>query len=185
MIVKSEKFYHPWHSLSAGENVPETVHGIIEITQGSKAKYELDKQTGFLRLDRVLAANLRYPFHYGFIPRTYCDDNDPLDILILCSEPLLPLSIVEATVLGAVKMIDNGEQDDKIISVATHDPFSKIYKELTDIPPVTLSAIKSFFEEYKVPENKMVTVERFLNRNEAYTLIENALDAYKKTFSHE
>lgn len=182
MNNKSSQFFHPWHSLSTGDNTPEQANGIIEITQGSKAKYELDKKTGFLRLDRILASNLSYPFHYGFIPQTYCPDNDPLDILILCSEPLLPLSIVETTILGAMQMIDEGEQDDKIIAVPTHDPFKKHCKDLKDIEPEALNAIKSFFQTYKQPENKTVIVEKFLDRQQACNLIAKAQELYKKTF---
>lgn len=182
MNYLSHQFFHPWHSLPAGPNVPRIANGIIEITQGSKAKYELDKETGFLRLDRVLASNLSYPFHYGFIPQTYCQDNDPLDILILCTEQLIPLSIVEATILGAIQMIDEGQQDDKIIAVATYDPFKSHCKELDDLGPETLNSIQSFFQEYKKPEHKIVQVEKFLNRESAYGILEDALNLYEATF---
>jgi inorganic pyrophosphatase len=181
--AKTDRFFHPWHSVPIGDNAPEQVQSIIEIQQGSKAKYELDKLTGFLRLDRVLASNLTYPFHYGFIPQTYCPDDDPLDILILCSEQLLPLSIVEATVLGAVKMIDGGEQDDKIIARATHDPFMKQVNDLTQINPEQIEMIRSFFEQYKKPEGKDVVIEGFLDKKEAIALVEQSIDQYKNKFN--
>lgn len=178
----SDRFYHPWHSLPIGKHAPESVQSIIEIQMGSKAKYELDKETGFLRLDRVLASNLSYPFHYGFIPQTYSEDTDPLDILILCSENLLPLSIVEATVIGGLKLVDGGEQDDKIIAYATHDPFMKNIKNLSDINEETRNTIKHFFEEYKKPEGKTVVVERFMERSEAVDVVQQSIELYKKNF---
>ncbi|MGE0206704.1 MAG: inorganic diphosphatase [Candidatus Babeliales bacterium] len=178
----SDRFFHPWHSLSVGENAPETVQSIIEIQQGSKAKYELDKPTGFLRLDRILSSHLHYPFHYGYIPQTYCPDEDPLDILIVCTEKLLPLSIVEATVLGAVKMIDGGKQDDKIIAVATHDPAMKQKKELTDLNEQILETIKHFFENYKKPEGKEVIIEKFLSKKEAQNIVNESIALYNSTF---
>ncbi|OGB83743.1 inorganic pyrophosphatase [candidate division TM6 bacterium RIFCSPHIGHO2_12_FULL_32_22] len=176
------KFFHPWHSISTGEAAPKIVNSIIEITKGSKAKYELEKQTGFLRLDRILASDLCYPFHYGFLPKTYCADNDPLDILILCSEQLLPLSIVEARVLGAIEMIDNGEQDDKIIGVAAYDPFMQKIQNLEDIDKATLASIRHFFEEYKKPEGKLVEIKKFLDKSTAQSLISKGMELYKKTF---
>lgn len=178
----SDRFFHPWHSLEVGKKAPTHVNSIIEIQQGSKAKYELDKLTGFLRLDRILSSDLRYPFHYGYIPQTYCPDNDPLDILIVCSETLLPLSIVEATVLGAVKMLDGGEQDDKIIAVATHDPAMKHIKNLSDFNQETLKTIRYFFEHYKKPEDKEVIIEQFLDKDEAEKIVEKSIELYKKTF---
>jgi inorganic pyrophosphatase len=178
-----DRFFHPWHSVPIGNNAPEKVQSIIEIQQGSKAKYELDKLTGFLRLDRILASNLSYPFHYGFIPQTYCPDDDPLDILILCSEQLNPLSIVEATVLGAVEMIDGGQQDDKIIARATNDPFMKHINDLDQISPEQLKTIRSFFEQYKKPEGKTVVIKKFLNKTEATALVEQSIERYKTTFN--
>lgn len=172
-------FFHPWHSLSHGENAPETVTSIIEITQGSKLKYELDKKSGFLRLDRILATELHYPFHYGFIPQTYCEDKDPLDVLIICSEKLVPMSIVEVKVLGAVEMIDQGEKDDKIIAVIPSDPILKKYNDLKDISEDVLNSIKHFFEEYKKPEGKFVEIKGFLDKEDAKKLVKSAIDLYK------
>lgn len=182
---RSDRFFHPWHSLSVGEHAPKTVQSIIEIQQGSKTKYELDKPTGFLRLDRILGSHLHYPFHYGYIPQTYCPDDDPLDILIICTEKLLPLSIVEATVLGAVKMIDGGQQDDKIIAVVTHDPAMKNKKELNDLNSQTLETIRHFFENYKKPEKKEVIIEKFLEKDEAQEIVEKSIELYNETFKKE
>lgn len=171
---------HPWHLLSPGKNAPKTINTVIEITKGSKAKYELDKETGLLRLDRVLLTHLTYPFHYGFIPQTYCDDNDPLDAVIICSEPLVPLSIVEANPIGALHMIDGGQQDDKIIAVATHDHVVNKITSLEELPADLLETIKVFFETYKKLEEKQVIVERFFNKQEAYNLITASINDYKQ-----
>lgn len=176
---------HPWHALSYGKGSPETVNAVIEITKGSKAKYELDKETGLLRLDRVLRTHLTYPFHYGFIPQTYCDDNDPLDAVIICSEPLVPLSIVEITPIGALHMIDSGQQDDKIIAVATHDYSVNGIKTLEELPQDLLESIKDFFQTYKKLEEKQVIVDRFLNRDEAHLLIVQSIDWYKKALENK
>jgi inorganic pyrophosphatase len=181
-VADYSKFFHPWHSISTGENSPQIVNAIIEITKGSKTKYELDKKTGFLRLDRILASELCYPFHYGYIPQTYFEDNDPLDVLILCTEQLLPLSIVEVRVLGSIELIDNGEQDDKIIGVASNDPFMQKIKNLQDIDPTILESIKHFFEEYKKPEGKVVQVKKFLDQDATYKIISKSIELYKKNF---
>lgn len=178
--ITSDRFFHPWHSISIGNNVPETAQAIIEIQQGSKAKYELDKITGFLRLDRILSTNLAYPFHYGFIPQTYCDDNDPLDVVILCSERLLPLSIVEVTILGAIKMIDNGEQDDKLIAVATYDPLMVDVRKLADVNAETLETIKYFFEHYKQRENKQVVIEALVEKDAAQQILVSSMHLYQQ-----
>lgn len=180
--MKNGLCFHPWHSWSSGKEAPKFINAVIEIQTGSKAKYELDKETGFLRLDRILASNLSYPFHYGFIPQTYCEDNDPLDVLVVCSEALLPLSIVETRVIGAVEMIDAGERDDKIIGVAKNDPFMKNIKSLNDLPKATLDQIKHFFEEYKKPEGKQVIINKFLNQEDACELIDQSIELYKKNF---
>jgi inorganic pyrophosphatase len=133
-----------------------------------------------LRLDRVLLTHLTYPFHYGFVPQTYCDDNDPLDAVIICSEPLVSLTIVEATPIGALRMIDAGEQDDKIIAVATHDHAVNKIKSLEELPADLLNTIKEFFETYKKLEEKQVVVERFYTKDEAHILIEKSIDWYKQ-----
>ncbi len=171
---------HPWHLLSPGKNAPKTVNTVIEITKGSKAKYELDKESGLLRLDRVLLTHLAYPFHYGFVAQTYCADEDPLDAVIICSEQLVPLSIVEATPIGALHMIDNGQRDDKIIAVATHDHAVNKIGGLSELPDGLLDTIKEFFQTYKKLEEKQVVVEHFLDQQEAYELINNSIAYYQK-----
>ncbi len=173
---------HPWHTLSHGKEAPIIVNSIIEIARESKAKYELDKETGFLRLDRVLHTDLRYPFHYGFIPQTYCEDRDPLDVIILCSEPLLPLSIVETTVVGAIHMIDGGELDYKIIGIATHDPYVQRIKELSDINSERLATFRFFFEHYKQQEAKEVIIKGFLDKQAAQQLVLDSIQMYKDKF---
>src|SRR5690606_1492072 len=120
-VISIMSISHPWHEVSPGDDVPSSVNAIIEIPKGSKAKYEIDKKSGLIKLDRVLFSSVMYPANYGFIPKTYCDDKDPLDILVLCSVDVYPMSIIEAKVIGVMHMIDNGEQDDKIIAVAKND----------------------------------------------------------------
>ena len=173
---------NPWHSVKYGDNAPEVVTGIIEIPKGSKAKYELDKESGLLKLDRVLFSSVHYPANYGFIPQTYCDDQDPLDILVLCSIDVDPMCIIEAKVIGVMQMIDNNEEDDKIIAVAKNDMSVNYINELTELPPHTLLEIRRFFEDYKKLENKEVIVENFLGRQEAYEIIERSIELYNTTF---
>ncbi|NVO84826.1 inorganic diphosphatase [Hymenobacter terrestris] len=174
--------FNPWHDVSRGDNVPQTVTGIIEIPKGSKAKYELDKDSGMLKLDRVLFSAVHYPAAYGFIPKTYCDDNDPLDILVLCSVEIVPMCLVEAKVIGVMQMVDGDEEDDKIIAVAAHDISVNHYNELDDLPPHTLREMQRFFEDYKALEHKSVTVQRFLPREEAYRIIDESIKLYNETF---
>ena len=174
--------YHPWHSVSPGENSPESVTAIIEIPKGSKAKYEIDKDTGLLRLDRMLFSSVMYPANYGFIPQTYCDDHDPLDILVLCSADVYPLSMIEAKVIGVMHMVDNGEQDDKIIAVAANDPSVNHYNDIEELPRHFFDELRHFFEEYKKLENKTVVVEEFQGKATAQKIITDAIDYYKETF---
>lgn len=171
---------NPWHLLSPGKNAPKVINTVIEIIKGSKAKYELDKKTGLLRLDRIIRTLSPYPFNYGLIPQTYCQDEDPLDVVIICSEPLVPLTIVEATPIGALHMIDGGQRDDKIIAVATHDHVLSSIQSLEELPADLLETIKVFFETYKKLEEKQVVVEHFFNKSEACDLIEQSMIYYKQ-----
>ena len=158
---------HPWHGVSCGENFPEVVTAMIEVPRGSNIKYELDKLSGLLKVDRILYSAVHYPANYGFIPQTYCDDNDPLDILVLGQEPVLPLAIMRAKPIGVMKMVDQGEMDDKIIAVHLDDPEYSHYNSIDELPPHTLKTLQRFFEDYKVLENKEVVIETFLGPDEA------------------
>src|SRR5215204_3135666 len=153
--------YHPWHGAHYGENAPLAVNAVIEISQGSRAKYEIDKGTGLLKLDRVIYSSFHYPVNYGFIPQTLGQDGDPLDILVLCSQVIQPLCLVEATVIGNMQMIDSGEEDDKIIAVATHDPSVNHINSIEELPKHFFSELRNYFEQYKVLENKQVQIEDF------------------------
>ena len=171
---------HPWHSVSPGEEAPVFVNGIIEIPKGSKGKYEMDKESGLLRLDRVLFSSVHYPANYGFIPQTYCDDHDPLDILVICSIDVFPMCLIEAKVIGAMEMIDGAERDDKIIAVAKYDMSVKHINNLSELPPHTLVELKRFFEDYKNLEHKDVLVEKFMDRERAYEIIKEGVSLYNE-----
>lgn len=175
---------HPWHNVSPGHNIPETVNAIIEIPKGSKGKYEIDKESGLMKLDRVLFSSVMYPANYGFIPQTYCDDKDPLDILVLCSTDVYPMTLIEANVIGVMHMIDNGEQDDKIIAVAAHDMSVNYIKDMADLPPHTMKEIVRFFQDYKALEGKNVTIEQLLDKSYACKVIEESITLYHETFGH-
>lgn len=173
---------HPWHGATFGTKAPQIVNGVIEIPQGTKAKYEVDKPTGLLRLDRVIYSSFHYPINYGFIPQTLGYDGDPLDILVMCSESIQPLCLVEATVIGNMQMIDNGEVDDKIIAVASSDPAVNHIKSMDDIPPYFIAVLKNFFEQYKVLQNKIVEIDDFQSKEKAYKVIDDAITMYKTKF---
>ena len=173
-----------WHDIDPSRVTPESFTAVIEIPAGSKKKYELDKQTGLLRLDRILYTSTHYPANYGFIPQSYCDDNDPLDILVLGQEPVLPLSILRAKPIGVMKMFDQGEMDDKIIAVHMDDPEYAHYKTIDELPPHCLKTLRRFFEDYKVLENKQVIIETFLGPDEARKTINDALALYQENKEH-
>lgn len=173
---------HPWHGASHGNNAPAHVNAMIEISQGSRAKYEIDKETGLLKLDRVIYSSFHYPVNYGFIPKTLGEDNDPLDILVICSESIQPLCLVEATVIGNMQMIDNGEKDDKIIAVATKDPSVNHYTNIDSLPSHFKAVLRNYFEQYKVLEDKVVLIDNFQDKETAYNVIQSAIDLYAKRF---
>jgi inorganic pyrophosphatase len=172
---------HPWHDISFGEESPQIVQAIIEISRGSKAKYEVDKESGLLKLDRVLHAAFYYPINYGFIPKTFAGDNDPLDILVLSQIDLEPLSIVSAKVIGVMRMIDKGI-DDKIIAVCQNDISVSHINSLEELPPHLMSEIKHFFEQYKKLEQTTVKVDEFYGKEKAYEIINESIIEYKNKF---
>ncbi|MGH9772172.1 MAG: inorganic diphosphatase [Candidatus Acidiferrales bacterium] len=171
---------HPWHDLSPGEQVPKEFNAVIEIPLGSSVKYELDKKSGMLRMDRVLYSAVFYPANYGFIPQTLGEDDDPLDVLVLCQEPVVPLTLIQARTIGVMTMIDGGTVDHKIIAVATADPEYSHYHEARELPPHKLEMVRRFFKDYKKLEGKTVQVDRIEPAKTAYPLINQALASYKK-----
>lgn len=173
---------HPWHDIPTGAHAPQRVNAIIEIPKDSSGKYELDKESGLIKLDRALFSAVHYPANYGFIPRTYCDDKDPLDILVLTSLTLPHLCLVEATVIGVMRMVDQGEADDKIIAVATHDESVNHITDIADLAPHTEKQIRRFFMDYKTLEGKEVKVEQFLGREEALRIVEESMVLYALAF---
>ena len=172
---------HPWHDSYVDDALVESAFPvIIEVPKGSKNKYELDKETGLLRLDRVLYSAVHYPADYGFIPRTFCDDGDPLDALVLSQEPVHPLTIVEARAIGVMRMRDEKGIDDKIVAVSVLDPAYAEYTDKAQLPAHNLLEIRRFFEEYKVLEHKQVIVEDLLGVADAVRIIREALDLYRQ-----
>jgi inorganic pyrophosphatase len=170
---------NPWHSVIVGENIPDVVNSIIEIPKETRAKYELDKVSGFLKLDRVLYSSMYYPANYGFIPQTYCDDNDPLDILVLSQIRLVPMCIVASKVIGVMRMLDEGKHDDKIISVAKNDMSVNFINDISELPVHFLKELRNFFENYKKLENKTVVFEDFQNVEVAKKIVLKSCDDYK------
>ena len=177
--------FHPWHHVSYGANTPEYVTGLIEIPSGTKAKYEIDKVSGMLKLDRVLFSAVHYPTNYGFVPQTLCGDGDPLDILVISSVSMERLSLVECKIIGVMRMTDEGATDDKLIAVPRFDVYVNHINELEDLPPHTLPEIKRFFEDYQILENQCVTVDAFEGRASAYQILKDNIEAYKAKFGNK
>lgn len=173
---------NPWHDVSPGEKAPKEVNVIIEVPKNSMAKYELDKDSGLMKLDRVLYSAVHYPGDYGFIPRTYWDDNDPLDIIILSNFPVYPRTIVRARPIGVLHMVDNEEDDHKIIAVHAGDPRFDRYHDLKDVPEHLLKEIRNFFETYKELQDKKVKVVSLQNVTHARKHILKAIKNYKEKF---
>ena len=172
---------HPWHDCYVDDTVVETAFPVvIEVPKGSKNKYELDKETGLLRLDRVLYSAVHYPADYGFIPRTFCDDGDPLDALVIGQEPVHPLTLVEARAIGVMRMRDEKGIDDKIVAVSVRDPAFSDYTDKSQLPAHLLREVKRFFEDYKALEHKQVIVEDMLGPQEAIQIINRGLEDYRR-----
>lgn len=169
---------HPWHDLEIGPGAPTFFNCVIEISRGQKVKYELDKKTGLIKVDRVLYSSVVYPHNYGFIPRTLCEDSDPLDVLVIMQEPVLPGCFLRAKAIGLMPMIDQGEKDDKIIAVCADDPEYRHYNDIKELPPHRLAEIRRFFEDYKKNENKEVAVNDFLPASNAYEAVQHSMDLY-------
>jgi inorganic pyrophosphatase len=174
--------FNPWHQVVPSTDSPDIIKGIFDIPKGNRAKYELDKESGLLRLDRVLYSSMYYPHNYGFIPQSYCDDHDPLDILILSQIEVVPLCIVEARVIGVMRMLDNGEADDKIIAVAIGDPSVNHYNDVLELPQYLIQETMSFFEDYTKLEKKTVVVEKFFEKAVAMEILADSYKMYKKHY---
>lgn len=173
---------NPWHDISCGRDAPGVVNAIIEISKGSKGKFELDKDSGLIRLDRVLYSSVHYPANYGFIPQTFCDDKDPLDILVFASIEIPKMCLIDAKVIGVMRMVDSGEIDDKILAVAANDISVSHLNDISELPPHTTIEMRAFFEDYKNLEHKEVVVEEFYGREKAYEIINEAIALYETTF---
>ena len=173
---------NPWHDVNVGENEPEIVTSIIEIPKNTRAKYELDKESGMLKLDRVLYSSMYYPANYGFIPQTYCDDNDPLDIVVLSQIAIEPMCLVNAKVIGVMRMLDGDEMDDKIIAVAENDMSVNHINTIDELPRHFFRELKNFFEDYKKLENKTVVVENFQNKQTALEIVKQSIVDYNEKF---
>lgn len=169
-----------WHDMAPEKITPDAFPAVIEITKGSKNKYELDKSTGLLRLDRILYTSTHYPANYGFIPLTYADDDDPLDVLVLCSEEIIPMTIVDSYPIGVIKMIDNGKPDEKIIAICKTDPYYNCYDSIYELPSHIFDEMKHFFSVYKALENKTTAVDELGGKEEAKRIIEKSLKNYKE-----
>ena len=171
-----------WHDISPKRITPKDFMAVIEIEKGSKKKYELDKETGLIMLDRILYTSTHYPANYGFIPRTYGDDNDPLDVLLLCSETIEPLTLVRCYPIGVMSMVDSGRGDEKIIAVPFGDPMYNTYKDISELPEHIFEEMKHFFTVYKALENKQTAVKEVAGHEEAETIIQAAIDHYVESF---
>src|SRR4051812_14539384 len=165
---------HPWHDVTPGEEIPQEYNTIIEIPFGSSVKYELDKNSGLIKLDRILYSAVYYPANYGFVPQTLAEDDDPLDVLVLCQEPVVPLTLMKARTIGLMTMIDVGKKDHKIIAVAADDPEYNNITQAEEIPAHRLTMLRRFFQDYKQLEGKAVEVDAIQPAEMAYPIIEDA-----------
>ncbi|PSQ86334.1 MAG: inorganic pyrophosphatase [Bacteroidetes bacterium QH_2_63_10] len=176
---------HPWHDISIGADAPDVFNAIIEIPQGSKVKYELDKETGMLRVDRMLYSSVVYPANYGFIPQTYADDRDPLDVLVLAQEAVDPLSILRARPIGMMSMLDDDEEDAKVICIHMDDPAFNDYWHIKELPDHRLLELRRFFKDYKALEDKTVRVQDFFGPERAKDITEESVERYLEVVAPE
>jgi inorganic pyrophosphatase len=175
---------HPWHDVTPGLNLPYEFMALVEIPRGSSIKYELDKATGLLKVDRMLYSAVHYPANYGFIPQTLAEDDDPLDVLVLCQEAVLPLTLVRSRAIGLMTMVDSGKKDHKILAVAMDDPEFNGFREASELPMHRLMMLRRFFQDYKTLEGKSVEVDDFQPGAFAAPIIESALDRYSDLRRH-
>ena len=180
MAYQNYPVLHPWHSIDIGRKPPEYLNGIVEIAAGSRVKYEIDKKSGLIYVDRILFGPNFYPQNYGFIPQSYCDDGDPLDVIIYSQEALVPRCIAPCRVIGVLEMIDGDKMDDKLIAVLEADPAYKNVMDVTDLPPAKLEELKEFFTIYKRLEKKPVIVKDVHNKAAALKIVQSALDLYEQ-----
>ena len=171
---------HAWHNVPIGEDAPESFQVVIEIPKGSKIKYELDKETGLIRVDRLLYSSVIYPANYGFIPQTLGDDDDPLDVLVIMQEPVVPMCILRVRPIGVMEMIDQGQSDEKILCIHLDDPAYNGFYHIWELPEHTLREVKRFFEDYKKLEEKEVKVDNFLGPDKARSVVTKAIKRYKE-----
>lgn len=171
-----------WHDISSEKINPERFTAVIEISKGSKSKYELDKETGFLKLDRILYTSTHYPANYGFIPRTFADDGDPLDVLVLCSQQIYPMTLVECFPIGLIAMIDSGSNDEKIIAIPVNDPTFNQYRDISELPKHIFDEMRHFFQVYKTLENKETVVNDIHGRKTAIEVISQTIETYNDIF---
>jgi inorganic pyrophosphatase len=176
---------HPWHDVDVGTDIPDVFNAIIEIPQGGKVKYELDKDTGMLRVDRMLYSSVVYPANYGFIPCTYADDGDPLDVLVLAQEAVDPLCILRARPIGMMSMLDDEEEDAKIICIHMDDPAFNDYWHIKELPDHRLRELRRFFQDYKALENKSVRVQDFFGPDRAKNVVMGAVEHYRDIIADE
>ena len=171
-----------WHDIDPTVITPTDFNAVIEIPKGSSCKYEMDKYTGMLRLDRVLYTSTHYPANYGFIPRTFADDGDPLDVLVLCEQPIYPMTLMRVYPIGVMRMIDSGALDDKIIAVPFSDPTYNHIRSIDELPPHVFDEMMHFFSVYKQLENKQTAVKELFGPAEAQKIIQDCIELYRTTF---
>lgn len=171
-----------WHDIAPERITKDSFYAVIEIQKGGKVKYELDKETGLILMDRILYTSTHYPANYGFIPRTYAQDKDPLDVLVLCSEQIISMSLVQCYPIGVISMVDGGDSDEKIIAIPFGDPMHNGYKDISDLPKHIFDEMSHFFSVYKALENKVTAIENIEGQDAAVRIIQDCIDEYNRVF---